>query len=118
MGRGLSLLLALAAFAGYAIADTGPFLNPSLPIQFSASKNVGYVYHGKASGGSGVNDVFAIATKHRDGSKIYATTSGSTYIYMASGNPGTDLRPQDAPNPPANALDSSVSGGIGGWVQM
>ena len=114
MLKKLVCTVALSLVATSAIAYDAA-LNPTdLGIQgFNRSKNVDFAYASDASGSGTDPDVYAIATKHKQGDKIYGTTSASSYIWMQNSSSGTDLSETDhLPDVPNTPSDSAVSAGF------
>ncbi|MEK6724953.1 MAG: hypothetical protein AABY54_00155 [Deltaproteobacteria bacterium] len=109
----LLLTLVLTILAGNAFAltaataelntdATGDYTIPG----FKPSKSVYVVYQTDTT-----FVVYAIATKHTSGDKIYATDSATTKMFMKSGTAATALSTTDAGiTIPTDATNSSLSG--------
>lgn len=109
----LVIMLVVLAFSGSAYAATEVTqATITLPaVQgFKNSKNVGLAYASWSSGvsGSATADLYAIASKHIQGDKIYGTTSASPYIGVKTGTSGTAVATGDVPSAPNSPSDSAI----------
>lgn len=77
---------------------------------FNSSKNVQVSFESAASDGTSTQaDVYAIASKHVQGDKIYGSTSASSYIWIKTSASGTALADGDIPGLPNTPSDSAVT---------
>lgn len=118
MFKKLAIAMLVVSCAGSAFAGTAGSTIDTVGVPtgiqgFNQSKNVDVAFGTAASGGTGTtNDVYGIATKHKQGDKIYATTSASSYIWFKNSASGTDLTAAMGPTIPNTPSDSVVSGGF------
>lgn len=128
MLKKIILTIAILSFAANsfaaATAATGPLLSSEAAyatagIKFVPSKSVTLGYGSGVPAGSATGStpsVYSIASKNKAGDLTFATTSASTAIVKSAGlGAGSDLATGSVPTLPADANDSTLTGGVGSW---
>jgi hypothetical protein len=128
MLKKIALTIAILALAANSFAAatvvTGPVLSSeagyaTAGIKFVPSKSVVLGFQSGVPAGSGSGStpsVYSIASKNKAGDLTFATTSASTAIVKSAVlGAGSDIATTHIPTLPADANDSTLTGGAGGW---
>ena len=128
MLKKIALIIAILSVAANSYAAATVSQSPVLStdaafatagIKFVPSKSVVLGYTSGTPAGSATGStpsVYAIASKNKAGDNTYATTSASTAIVKSEAlGAGTSLEATHVPTLPADANDSTIAGGAGGW---